>query len=437
MLSKRRKVDVECRVFNEEWENKYFFMNHFGKPTCLICSVSVAVNKEFNIKRHYDTKHSNFSKFVCQARKNKLDRLKDNFKQQSSVFQKQMTDSKNNTLASYRVAQIIAEEKRAFTDREFAKKCMMAVVESICPEKKELFLNVSLSARTVTRRIEEMKSSKEDYFEKLQFFSIAIDESTDTTDTSQLAVFVREIKENFHILKEFLELISMKNTTTGADILKALLQCLTAKNLDFSRLVSIATDGAPSMAGKNKGVVFLLQKHMENNEINNNIVKLQCLIHQEALCAKVASLKNIMDVVLKTVNFILSQGLNHCQFRQLLLEAESQYGDLLYFCNVCWLSRGDMLQRVYMLREEIATFLEQKNINAAEFRDQKWVCNLAFLVDATSHLNKLNLQLQGKQQLIHEIWSYICAFTTKLRLWKGQLENGNYATFLHYKRTSL
>ena len=96
-------------------------MNHFGKPTCLICNVSVAVNKEFNIKRHYDTKHSNFSKFVRQAVKDKLDRLKDSLKQQSYVFQKQTTDSKNNTLASYRVAQIIAEEKRAFTDKEFAK----------------------------------------------------------------------------------------------------------------------------------------------------------------------------------------------------------------------------------------------------------------------------------------------------------------------------
>ena len=183
------------------------------------------------------------------------------------------------------------------------------------------------------------------------------------------------------------------------------------------------------MVEKNKGVVSLLQKHMENKEINNNIVKLQCLIHQEALCAKVASLKNIMDVMLKTVNFILSRGLNHCQFQLLLLEAESQYGDLLYFCNVRWLSRGDMLQRVYRFRKEIVTFLEQKNINAAEFRDQKWVCNLAFLVDVTSHLNKLNLKLQGKQQLIHKMWSYIRAFTTKLRLWEGQLESGNYAHF--------
>ena len=84
----------------------------------------------------------------------------------------------------------------------------MAVVESICPEK-----NVSLSARTATQRIEEksenLKSSPEDYFEKLQFFSIAIDESTDTTDTAQLAIFVRGIKENFHVLQEFVELIPM------------------------------------------------------------------------------------------------------------------------------------------------------------------------------------------------------------------------------------
>ena len=136
---------------------------------------------------------------------------------------------------------------------------------------------------------ENLKSSQEDHFEKLQFFSIAIDESVDTTDTVQLAVFVRGIKENFHVFEEFVELIPLKNTTTGADILKALLQCLAAKNLILSRLVSITTDGALSMVGKNKGVVSLLQKHMENNEINNSIVKLQCLIYQEALCAKAAS----------------------------------------------------------------------------------------------------------------------------------------------------
>ena len=85
--------------------------------------------------------------------------------------------------------------------------------------------------------------------------------------------------------------------------------------------------------------------------------------------------------------------------------------------------------RVYQLRDEIAIFLEQKNCNDAEFRDQKWICNLAFLVDVTSHLNKLNMQLQGKCQLMHDMWGHIRSFTTKLRLWESQLETGNYAHF--------
>ena len=76
MLSKRRKVDEEFRTFKEEWENNFFFVNHHARPTCLICNVSIAVNKEYNIKRHYETKHKSFSELVGQARKDKLDRLK-------------------------------------------------------------------------------------------------------------------------------------------------------------------------------------------------------------------------------------------------------------------------------------------------------------------------------------------------------------------------
>jgi len=109
----------------------------------------------------------------------------------------------------------------------------------------------------------------------------------------------------------------MKGTTTGADILKALLQCTNSMSLDLSKLVSVKTDGAPAMIGKNKGAVALLQKHLE--------------------------VKSVIDTVVKAVNMILSHKQNHRQFRQLLLEAENQYGDSLYFCDVRWLSRGAML----------------------------------------------------------------------------------------------
>ena len=68
-------------------------------------------------------------------------------------------------------------------------------------------------------------------------------------------------------------------------------------------------------------------------------------------------------------------------------------------------------------------------MNATEFCNPEWVSNFAFLVDLTSHLNKLNLQLQEKNQLIHEMWRYIFAFKTKLQLWECQLDKANYVHF--------
>ena len=84
------------------------------------------------------------------------------------------------------------------------------------------------------------------------------------------------------------------------------------------------------------------------------------------MCAKISSSKSVMNIVVKVVNFILSRGLNHHHFDLLLFQTENLHEDLLYFCNVGWLGRYDMLQKVHTLREEIATFLENKSMNATE-----------------------------------------------------------------------
>ena len=130
----------------------------------------------------------------------------------------------------------------------------MAVVETVCSEKIKLYSGVSFSARTITRRLrkisENVKYNQKDCFEDLQFFSIAIDESTDTTDTAQLAVFVSGVSGGFHVDENFVQLLPMIGTTIGADILKALLQCLEAMYFNLSKPVSTMTDRAPSMVGK-------------------------------------------------------------------------------------------------------------------------------------------------------------------------------------------
>ena len=431
--AKHRKIESKGRLFKEDWTEKYFFVEHNNKALCLICQETVAVFKEFNMNRHYETKHSRYSEITGQARRDKIVKLKSNLRSQSSTFIKKVVGTENIVEASYELSDLIAKEMKPFSDGEFLKRGILIAVNALCPEKTHLFSNISLSRHTVTRRIEDMaadvKQTFGDICKEFQYFSLALDESTDEKDTAQLAIFVRGISSNFEICEEFVELVPLKGTTTGADILRAVLPCLEENKLDLEKLVSVTTDGAPAMVGVRKGFVSLLEKHIKEAGFQNQIIKIHCIIHQEALCAKYLEMKEVMNVVVKVVNLILSKGLKHRQFQQLLLEVDSQYSDLLYFCEVRWLSRGKMLERFFELLNEINIFLEMKNIGRPELRDPAWVANLAFLVDITAHLNDLNLRLQGKDQLVSDLFRYIVAFERKLDLLKRHLEQSNFKHF--------
>ena len=72
----KRKVRDETRSSNEKWKLDYFFTLVRDKAVCLLCSDSVFVLKEYNIKRHYETKHgTNYKNIQGQMRKDKLNQL--------------------------------------------------------------------------------------------------------------------------------------------------------------------------------------------------------------------------------------------------------------------------------------------------------------------------------------------------------------------------
>ena len=90
-----------------------------------------------------------------------------------------------------------------------------------------------------------------------------------------------------------------------------------------------------------------------------------------------------MSTVVSCINFIKSRGLNSRQFKELLNDLDSEYGDLVYHCEVQWLSRGNMFMRFYELRDEVKLFMEMKGKPVTELSDGKWLCDLAFMVDMT------------------------------------------------------
>ncbi len=140
-------------------------------------------------------------------------------------------------------------------------------------------------------------------------------------------------------------------------------------------------------------------------------------------------MENIMDVVVKTINFIQARALNHRQFISFLSTMDSEYGEHLYHSVVRWLSRGNVLKRCFALREEIGLFLAVKGKDVPELCDPIFVSKLAFLTDLTDPLNVLNLKLQGPKQLITMMYDSVKSFKGKLLLWAKQLAGRNFPHF--------
>ena len=265
----------------------------------------------------------------------------------------------------------------------------------MCPEKKDVFNTVSLSASTITRRIKEIGGNLYAHLlqktKEYKFFSLALDESTDV----QLLIFIRGVNANFEMCEELAAFQNLKRTTTREVIFGKVCQTMKEVDLDWSKLASITTDGAPSMVGmsremKEQGLPALLQVH--------------CLIHQQALCCKVLTWNSVMKVVVSCINFIRAKGLKHRQFQEFLSELECTHGDVLYYTKVRWLSRGRVLRGFHELLPEIYLFLYSQNKTVPEVIDPEWKLQFAFLTDIPEMLNSFNLQLQGQAKVIGDIY---------------------------------
>ena len=362
----------------------------------------------------------------------KVVQLKASLSKQRNFFTNINKLSEDSVKASFVLSEMIAKSSRPFTEGPFIKECFVKACEILCPDKKKVFEGISLSANTVA----SITEAGNDFHEQLvraaqnfEAFSVALDESTGVTDTAFCAVFIRGVDENLNVTEESLDLLPMKGTTTGRDIFQELEACIDRSGLPWDKLVSVATDDAPAMCSEKVGVVGLVKAKRSQLSLSGPFTAVHCILHQEALCGKSLQMKDVMSVVVKTVNFIRSRGLNHRQFTSFLSDLDTEYGELLYHTEVRWLSRGNVLRRFFSLRQEIALFMAMKDNDVPQLSDPSFLSDLAFLTDVTQHLNELNLKLQGSKQVITVMYDSVKSFRCKLSLWAKQLELNNLAHF--------
>ena len=195
-----------------------------------------------------------------------------------AFFTKATTTQESSLKASYVVSLELAKAKKPLSDGEMVKRCAVEMAKAFGDDNMaKNFETVSLSRRTVTRRIFDIQNHVEGKLREImndcKYFSLALDESTDVMDVSQLLVYTQAVNSSFEVHEELLKLVSLHDTTKGQDIFNAV-ESVVSEHGGFDKLSAVVADGAPSMQGRRTGFARLLRQSGVDCPI------LHCIIHQ-------------------------------------------------------------------------------------------------------------------------------------------------------------
>lgn len=333
-------------------------------------------------------------------------------------------------LASYHVSYRIAKCKKPHTIGEtLVLPAAIDMVKIMFGESYAKQLSqIPLADNTVGRRIDDIS---EDLCDQLvsrlrtSKFAIQVDEATDVAKDAHLIAYVRYVAET-NIIEDILFCNRIPGKATSNEIFNIIDNFFYENDIKWTNCIGLCTDGAQSMSGHKAGLQALVKKE------SPEVIWTHCMLHRAALVSKNMSeeLNNIFTKVTKVINYIKNSPLKVRLFANLCKDMEANYTSLLYYCEVRWLSRAKVIQRVFELREEIAKFLvENHNEDGNLFRNDNFIVKLAYLVEIFGKLSVLNKSMQGPQMhsLIQK--DKVKAFIKKLELWKSNLQKNKFDMF--------
>ncbi|XP_073485045.1 protein FAM200C-like [Aquarana catesbeiana] len=382
------------------------------RPNCMICNAKLSNSSlaPAKLREHFLKLHGKYENTTLAEFKVKRARFNEKATLPVLGF---VPINKPILTASYEVAYLIAKQGKPHIIAEtLIKPAVLKMANIMLGKAAEVKLSqIPLSNDTISDRIEDMSKDilaqvVADLISSPAKFSLQLDETTDVSNLSQLAVFVRYVKDDV-IKEDFLFCKPLTTTTKEADMKKLVDDFFKDNNLSWDMVSAACSDGAPAMLGSK--VWFW---------------------HALATKTLPPKLAEVLKIVVECVNYVQNSALRHRIFRELCKEMGSEFEVLLYHSNVQGLSWGQVLNRVFAVRVELALFLqEHQHCHADCFKNSEFILILVYMADIFAALNHLNQQMQGGRVNIIEAEENLKAFQKKIPLWKRRIENDNFANF--------
>lgn len=263
---KRRCRKSSTLKFKPEWKQRFLMWpaasscsseHNDDEMICVLCNERMKA-KSSTANRHVERKHAQSKLFSEGKRSRILALYKSNLSRQQDTMRHAMEPNQLLKLAPFKLAFIINKHKMPFsTSPVFVEFAALADPNSV------VFSQMPSSRETVTRCTQDihMRILRPDLIHELNnamFWSVIVDESTDTATKEQMCVYVRFVHiEKRTVVEDFLEMKQIQGHPTASTLFEAMMEVFSpgdGVSLPLNRLVSMTCDGAPVMISLKNGV---------------------------------------------------------------------------------------------------------------------------------------------------------------------------------------
>ena len=428
--SKRRRDRPDKRTFHEEWKMKYLMWPNqqpgdaeatVTEMICILCQERMKA-KSSTAVRHLERKHATAKSLPMDKKQRLVKQFECMYARQRNSLTRALQPDQLSKLAPYKLAFVIGKHKMPFS----TCNAFLEFSRSADPNSP-VFSRMAGSRDTVTKRTQEihqgvLKPLLLQAVNGSPFWSVVIDESTDSATMEQLGVYVRYLDlENGRLCEEFLEFKRIVGHPNATNIFTSLMEVFSC--MPVHALAGFTSDGAAVMISPKEGVLGKLRRN-----VNSKIFATHCPPHRLVLACKEGQ-KEIPSEIEKTVSdtlfFFKDSSVRRDEFTHLkeLVEPDSPHIRLVQYHKVRWLSLSDCVSRLVMLLPLLVQYFEEQandtqNRQAVRNKCQDLHARLSqplfqlylyFLAPHLELLSGLNKWLQNTKLTLHTVYSKVQA----------------------------
>ena len=350
--------------------------------------------------------------------------------------------SKATTTKCLRTAYYIAKNNRPYTDYE-------TLIDLQETNGVDLGRNLH-SHDTCTRMIEVISSTmRRQLCEKIRGskngISLIIDESTSLSKRSCLIIYMRsKITPEDPPLNVFLDLVELP-AQNASTVLNCLMTSLKANGFDdaylSSHLISLCTDGASVMLGKQSGVGAQLKKqfpsialwhclnHRLELSVSDSIKAVDGIFHIQSMLSKLHNIYSYSSKMQRQLNDV-ARNL-HVHLKKIGKVFDVRWVASSYrTANAIWSDYGALVKHFNELsRDDIVKSNERYTYSGivSKLTTKEFIQDLALVKDCLTALAELSETLQNRTMTINMANKHIKWTISALKSMQSGVANGQYA----------